>query len=230
MIVMPESVPSATDPDRRWVIATGNAHKYQEFCLLAQEVPGLELLPLPPEVAAEASPEETEDSYEGNARVKAVYYASRLGVSVLSDDSGLEIPALEGFPGIISARFASEVGGYPEAFAVLREKLRDRGLVDVAGYPTGLPVAATFVCAMASKDNRGCVWSTEARWHGHLALDPDSVARTGFGYDPIFVPQGYRCPVACLDASVKQAQSHRRRAWDRWVAALTVSFASSSSV
>lgn len=154
-------------------------------------------------------PEETEDSFTGNALLKARAAARAAGLPALSDDSGLCVEALGGEPGIHSARWAGEPRDFSRAMEKVEQALGACGATDRS---------AKFVCALAVAwpDGREAVFEGEI--HGHLVWPPRG--DRGFGYDPVFVPDGEQLTFAEMDPVRKHAMSHRARAVDRLRSAL----------
>jgi len=185
------------------LIATGNRGKLRELSAMLEKIPvkwvGLDGFPAAVEV------EETGGTFEENARLKASGYARQTGLWTVADDSGLEIDALGGAPGVLSARYAGSGTPFPE-------KIR-RILGEVDG--SGLAIRkARFVCAMAVADASGKVrFIAEGECRGDLAREPRGAG--GFGYDPIFVPEGHEATFGELPDEVKRAISHRGRAADK---------------
>jgi len=158
---------------RRLLIATTNANKVREIRGLLTAVP-LELTTLAawPNLAA---PEETGATFEENARAKARYYAAATGELTVAEDSGLEIDALDGAPGVESARYGGADTPYPEKFSMIYQSLRARGAADSA---------ARFVCAVAVARGGEILFETRGTVDGRIAPEPRGSG--GFGYDPIF--------------------------------------------
>ena len=176
------------------LIATHNPGKIKEF------LPLLAPLGLEPVSAGELGlpePDETADSFPGNARLKALAAARVSGLPALANDSGISIAALNGAPGIFSARYAA--GDYPAAFARI-----------IAAAEAADEWRAWFTCALcyALPDGTTATYIGEA--HGRVSA-PQGTA--GFGYDPIFVPDGYEQSYAELGAEIKDSISHRARAF-----------------
>lgn len=191
---------------RGLVLATTNRDKVREIRLLLRDRPLAirTLADLPPV----AEPEEGGDSFAANARLKAVYYASAIPGLVVSEDSGLEVDALGGEPGVRSARYLSPTATYPERFAAILHRLD--GLPDSAR-------TARFVCAVAVADGLRLLFETSATVEGRIAGTP--VGRGGFGYDPIFFSPELGCTLAEA-GDAKAAVSHRGRAFAalvRWL-------------
>ncbi len=177
----------------RFVLATRNAHKVRELAAL---LPAHQLVALPDDV--ELPPEDAPD-FAGNALGKARAASQALGLAAIADDSGLEAEALDGGPGVRSARYAG-------AGATDADNLRKL----IAEVPVGSPLA--YVCAIAVVLPDGTETTVEGRCTGVMAAAPEGDG--GFGYDPVFVadddPQGRT--MAQLTDAQKSAISHRGRA------------------
>lgn len=193
---------------RRVVIATGNAGKLREL----QEL----LRPLDIEVVAQSAlgvrpPPEDGDSFVANALIKARHAASNTGLAAIADDSGLEVDALAGAPGVWSARFAGPDATDDRNNALLLQRL--------AGVPDGQRTAR-YRCAMVyvrcGADPAPIV--REASWGGRIATMPRGAG--GFGYDPLFIPQGELRTAAEMSAAEKNRVSHRALAISALLAAL----------
>ncbi len=184
------------------LIATGNAHKLAEIRSILQ-VPQLDLMgirdfgPLP-------TVEEDGDTFEANAILKAVALARASGLWTLADDSGLEVEALDGAPGVRSARYAGE----PSNDAANNHKL-------LACLETVCDRRARFRCVIALSDPAGRTRTVSGSCAGTLLRDQRG--RGGFGYDPLFIPDGFELSFAELEAGVKNRISHRAKALDRAV-------------
>ena len=147
-----------------------------------------------------AEPEETGTTFAANARLKARYYAGATGELTVAEDSGLEIDALDGEPGVRSARFNGE--SYADKFAAIRRMLAERG----AGGST-----ARFVCALAVARPGAVLWEAAGVVEGRVQLPPRGGG--GFGYDPIFHYPPYGRTLAEVTPEEKAAVSHRGRAF-----------------
>jgi XTP/dITP diphosphohydrolase len=179
----------------RLVLASRNAHKLRELSLLLAPH---QLSALPDDVEL---PPETGTTFVANALVKARTAAAATGMAAVADDSGIEAAALDGAPGIFSARYAGEDAGDGENLAKL--------LRDVA--PDG-ETRVEYVCALVLVEPDGRELIAEQRCHGHLTHQPRGEG--GFGYDPAVVPDDYDDgrTMAELSAAEKDAISHRGRA------------------
>ncbi len=147
-------------------------------------------------------PEETEATCEGNALLKARYYAKRFDVACVADDSGLEVDALDGAPGVYSARYAGENCTYADNNRKLLSALE------------GLPVEkrhARFVCVAAFVDEEGAEHVEGGTVEGVIA--PESRGEHGFGYDPVFIPDGFDLTFGESTPEAKAEVSHRGRAF-----------------
>ncbi len=188
----------------RLVLATANPHKAVEISGL---LPGVELVPRPEEVG---EVEETEDTLEGNARLKARAVAAVAGEPAVADDTGLEVDALGGRPGVLAARYAGEDATYADNVAKLLDELAgvdddDRRArfrtVALVAWPDGREVAGHGVV------------------EGHIASE--ARGERGFGYDPVFVPDdGDGRTFAEMTVEEKAAVSHRARAFAALLQAL----------
>ena len=154
-------------------------------------------------------PEETETTFAGNARLKAVAAATASGLPSLSDDSGLEVACLGGDPGIYSARWA----GPSKDFAVAMKKVADE--VTKHGGWTGAGPKANFVCALCIAIPGRTPQIFEGKIHGHLVWP--SRGSLGFGYDPMFLADGYDQTFGEMESDAKHAISHRAIAFAKFV-------------
>jgi XTP/dITP diphosphohydrolase len=190
--------------NRDLFIATGNVHKFREFLQLECLFPTGFRLRSAQDAGGMPDVEENAGSFVGNARIKARALRS-IAPSlawVLADDSGLCVDALDGAPGIQSARYAGPEGDSAKNLAKL--------LADLSREPDGLR-RAHFICVLVALDPNGREFVTEGRCHGHLLHAP--VGTAGFGYDPIFVPDGHMQTFAQMGEAVKNPISHRGLAW-----------------
>ncbi len=170
-------------------VATHNQHKIRE---ISQILPDFEIVPDDPEGVEETAPD-----FIGNAFIKVRAIAAKHpGEWCMADDSGLEVWALGGAPGVRSARYAGEPSNTPNNNALL--------LKNLAGAEDR---TANFTCAIALVDPNGVEHEAIGKCFGHIALEPSGAA--GFGYDPLFVPDGHDKSFADLSADEKNAISHR---------------------
>jgi len=185
---------------QRLVIATTNAGKIREIEQILAGTP-FEIVTLAqfPQVPA---PEETGQTFAENARQKALYYARATGELTVAEDSGLEIQALEGRPGVESARFGGDTS-YPEKFALIYAALAEK---------PGASRAARFVCALALAQGERIVFESTGTVEGRIAPEPRGTG--GFGYDPIFFYPPFGATLAEA-ADQKSEVSHRARAFRR---------------
>jgi XTP/dITP diphosphohydrolase len=149
-------------------------------------------------------PEETGESFEENALVKARAASSGSGLLALADDSGLEVEALGGQPGIQSARWGGPDRDFDLAMARVHEELEATG---------GAYLRANFTCALALAAPNGEEIVTSGKVYGAIAWPPRG--SRGFGYDPIFMADGYRETFGEMDPGLKNELSHRMRAFER---------------
>lgn len=189
---------------RRLYLASGNAHKVAEFAELARTA-GLPLELISARAVGGMPPvEEDTGTFKGNAFKKARALRTRVPADgwVMADDSGLCVDALSGAPGVESAYYAGPLG---DAAANLQKLI-----ATMADVPEGRR-GAHFVCVLAIVDPAGNEYLFEGRCEGALAMAPRSGG--GFGYDPLFVPEGETRTFAELADSAKNSLSHRARAW-----------------
>ena len=184
--------------DNKMVVATNNPHKLKEIAsILGQEI---ELLSLK-DIQCFADIPETADTLEGNARQKAMYIYENYGMDCFADDTGLEVEALGGAPGVFSARYAGE-GHDSEANM---QKL----LKELAGKENRKAQFRTVICLIRN----GKEHLFEGIVKGEIIQEKRG--GEGFGYDPIFVPEGYDLTFAELGDDVKNTISHRARAVEK---------------
>ena len=181
----------------RVVLATANPGKQREFAtLLAPR--GFELV-LQSDLGIE-SVEETGNTFEDNALLKARHAAERSGLPALADDSGLEVDALGGRPGVWSARYAGA--------GATDEQNNARLIEELAGVPDEQRTAR-YRCVLAlvrgPRDTQPIL--AQGSWEGRIGQEP--VGNGGFGYDPYFIPAGLNCTAAELSPARKNALSHR---------------------
>ena len=181
------------------VLATRNKKKVEEIRRVLQD-PSIELLTL---VDFPECPEVIEDgeSFQANAEKKAVEVAQSTGFHALADDSGLVVDTLDGAPGIYSARYAGE-GATDQANL---QKVLD----ELAGQSVSLRTAR-FECVISLASPEGVVKSYFGRVEGAISESPQG--ENGFGYDPVFLPEGNSRTFAQMGAGEKDSMSHRGRA------------------
>ena len=192
-------------PGARLVAATHNPGKARELAALLEgrfEVVTAGALGL-------AEPEETEQTFEGNALVKARAAARASGLVALADDSGLSVAALGGAPGIFSARWAGPDRDFGRAMALVQQRLAESESDDPAAW---------FTSALAVAWPDGPAVVVEGRVDGRLTFPPRG--DQGFGYDPIFLPEGETRTFGEMDEAQKDRFSHRSRAFAKLKAAL----------
>ena len=184
---------------RDLLVATTNLHKLEEYRAIFSDLP-YRLLSLR-DIRLDTDVEETGSTFAENAELKARSYAQASGLLTLADDSGLEIDALGGAPGVFSARFAGKDTSYEERFRLILGRLK------------GLPIeqrGARFRCAIAIAEPSGPTRLVEGVIEGVIADAPRG--ERGFGYDPIFLVPELGMTTAELTAEDKNRISHRGRA------------------
>ena len=184
------------------LLASANQGKLRELRTILAGLP-VELVGLteaglgdPPEV------EETGDTFLENALLKGRAYAAWSGLAAVADDSGLEVDALGGAPGVRSARYAGQGAG--------DQANLDKLLAALTGVPPERRTAR-FRCAAVLVDPKGGEWHAEAAWEGRVLDAPRGTG--GFGYDPVFLPDGWDRTSAEVDQATKDAASHRGKAF-----------------
>jgi XTP/dITP diphosphohydrolase len=184
------------------LLASANQGKLRELRTILDGLP-VELVGLteaglgePPQV------EETGETFLENALLKGRAYAAWSGLAAVADDSGLEVDALGGAPGVRSARYAGQGAG--------DQANLDKLLAALAGVPPERRTAR-FRCAAVLVDPETGEWHAEAAWEGRLLEAPRGSG--GFGYDPVFLPEGWELTSAEVDQATKDAASHRGQAF-----------------
>lgn len=193
----------------RLLIATTNPHKLREIRSLLADA-RVELLSLADRPAV-AEPEETGDTFQDNARQKALFYDRHVTEPMgwafqptltVAEDSGLVVDALDGEPGVRSARFLRPDATYPERFEEILRRLGDR---------PGAPRTARFICAMSVVLGGEIVFETTGTVEGEIAERPRGSA--GFGYDPLFYFPPYGCTLGEVSNEQKLEVAHRGQAF-----------------
>ncbi|MDP5324917.1 MAG: RdgB/HAM1 family non-canonical purine NTP pyrophosphatase [Litorivicinaceae bacterium] len=182
---------------QRVVLATSNPGKVREFQILLAPM-GLEIISQSD--LGVSSPEETGLTFIENALIKARHAARMTGLPAIADDSGLVVPALNGMPGLYSARYAGLNASDGENVVRLLNDMAMLSDHDRIGY---------YLCAMTliTQPTDPAPVIAQAGWPGRIGFEPKGTG--GFGYDPIFIPEGSDRTAAEMDPDVKNAQSHR---------------------
>ena len=182
---------------QRVVLATSNPGKVREFQILLAPM-GLEIISQSD--LGVSSPEETGLTFIENALIKARHAARMTGLPAIADDSGLVVPALNGMPGLYSARYAGLNASDGENVVRLLNDMAMLSDHDRIGY---------YLCAMTliTQPTDPAPVIAQAGWPGRIGFEPKGTG--GFGYDPIFIPEGTDRTAAEMDPDVKNAQSHR---------------------
>jgi len=183
-----------------WTLASSNAGKLAEYRSLFHALP-IELRAL--DAGSAEVPEETGITFVENALIKARHAAQLVRGPALADDSGLCVDALNGAPGVLSARFAGAAANDADNIALLLDRL--------AGVAAAQRTAA-FYCVIVAVRNADdpIPWIASGLWHGRIATE--SRGSNGFGYDPVFIDPDLDLTAAELDPAQKNARSHRSRA------------------
>lgn len=189
------------------LVATTNQYKLKEIRELLSAAP-VQLVELNqfPNIK---EPEETENTFSANARLKASSYSKMTKMLTVAEDSGLVIDALNGDPGVYSARFVSSDATYQERFVEIFRRLKS---------VPHLPRTARFICALAVVDNEKVVFETSSTIEGEITKAVSGSA--GFGYDPIFYYPPYNATLAEVSQHDKLLVAHRGKAFrnlKRWL-------------
>ena len=183
------------------LLATNNAGKLRELRQLLSKLSGVQLLS-PQEIGLELEVRETGSTYAENASLKAAAFAKRSGLIVIADDSGLEVDVLGGAPGIRSAR-------YSPLFGATDSDRRALLLENLGGHPR--PWTARFRAWVAIAVPGEAIRQVEGICEGEII--PEERGENGFGYDPVFIPEGHDQTFSELPTDVKNEMSHRARAF-----------------
>lgn len=183
----------------KMIFATGNEGKMREVRMILGDL-GAEILSLK-EAGIQAEAEENGTTFEENAVIKAKEIMEKTGALVLADDSGLEVDALNGEPGIYSARYMGHETSY---------HIKNRNLIERLEGKTGEERSARFVCAIAACFPDGRVLTTRGTMEGQIGYEEKG--ENGFGYDPIFYLPEYQCYSGELPLEEKNKLSHRGKA------------------
>ena len=183
---------------KKLVVATNNAHKLEEIAAILGDE--MELLSLK-DIHCDADIPETADTLEGNARQKAMYIYENYGMDCFADDTGLEVEALNGAPGVYSARYAGDGHDSEANMQKLLHELEDK--------ENRKAQFRTAICLILE----GKEYLFEGIVKGEIIKEKRGEA--GFGYDPIFVPEGHELTFAELGNDIKNTISHRARAVEK---------------
>ena len=181
------------------LLATTNQGKLREYCHLLKGLP-FEIV-IPADEGIDITVDEKKETFEENARLKAVTYSRLSGLVTLADDSGLEVDALGGGPGIVSARFAGEQASDKDRIEHLLARLKD--------VPWGKRTAR-FRCVIAVATPEGETELCDGECQGLVAFEPKG--ENGFGYDPVFYLPEFGKTIAELPLETKNHVSHRGKA------------------
>ena len=183
----------------KMICATGNEGKMRDVRMILGDL-GAEILSLK-EAGIQAEAEENGTTFEENAVIKAKEIMEKTGALVLADDSGLEVDALNGEPGIYSARYMGHETSY---------HIKNKNLIERLEGKTGEERSARFVCAIAACFPDGRVLTTRGTMEGQIGYEEKG--ENGFGYDPIFYLPEYQCYSGELPLEEKNKLSHRGKA------------------
>lgn len=196
--------------------ATSNPGKLRDFAVAAQNL-CIEPLPGLSEITA---PAEDEPTFAGNARVKAIYYSRFApGQIIVADDSGLEVDALHGEPGVRSARYASDGGFETHEPANIDQRNNRYLLSKLENAPEGQR-RARYRCVLAAARDGACLFTGEGTVEGEIMTQPRG--EKGFGYDPLFYLPDLGKTMAEIDLETKHSISHRGKALRALLLAMSI--------
>jgi len=186
---------------KKIVIGTNNDGKYREICgLLPKKTKKFSIKKF-----KILSPKEIGKSFEENSMIKASYFSKKINLVCLADDSGLEIDLLNGAPGIYSARWASNKGNFDEAIEKIFKKM-NKIKKNWKNKST-----ARFICCLSIYWPNGKSYLSKAIVKGKIS--PQKKGSNGFGYDPIFIPYGYKKTFGEMKPKLKMSIDHRHKAF-----------------
>ena len=185
------------------IIGTNSEGKYREICDLLPN----DIKKHPPKEFNILSPAETGKSFEENSFIKASYFSKKTNLICLSDDSGLEIDLLKGEPGIYSSRWSGEKNNFDLAIKKIFEKMNN------AKKDWENENSAKFICCMTLFWPNGKYYSSQGTVKGKISKEKKG--KNGFGYDPIFIPNGYNQTFGEMEFKLKMSIDHRFKAFDK---------------
>ena len=177
---------------KKILIGTHNNGKFKEIAYLLPKK-YKKISPLKLKIK---SPKETGKSFKSNARLKVNFFSKFVDYKVISDDSGLCIKALNNRPGIFSARLAKKQGSFLKAMKLILKKLKNKKNRN-----------ATFVCSLSYKDEKGKITTAQGNLKG--TISNKIIGKKGFGYDPIFIPNGQKITFGQMSKIKKIKMDHR---------------------
>ena len=183
------------------VIGTNNGGKYKEICSLLQN----KVKKHSPKEFDILTPEETGKSFEENSLIKASYFSKKTNLICLSDDSGLEIDLLKGKPGIYSSRWSEKKGNFNLAIKKIFEEMNN------IKKDWKNDNAARFICCMTLLWPDGKNYSSKGIVKGKISTEKKG--KNGFGYDPIFIPDGYSQTFGEMESKLKMSIDHRFKSY-----------------
>ena len=189
------------DKIKKVLIGTKNEGKYREICHLLPN----EVKKYAPKEFDILSPKETGKSFEENSFIKASYFSKKTNLICLSDDSGLEIDLLKGKPGIYSSRWSNEKNNFDSAIKKIFEKMSN------TRKDWENDNSAKFVCCMTLFWPNGKHYSSQGTVKGKISKEKKG--KNGFGYDPIFIPDGYNQTFSEMEPKLKMSVDHRFKAF-----------------
>ena len=189
---------------KKIIIGTHNQGKMNEISDLLP----ISIKKISPKDLNISSPEETGDNFEDNSKLKAKFFSEKSNLISVADDSGLEIDCLNGAPGIYSARWAGKEGDFDKAI----EKVFNE-ILKVDSKWESKKIVARFICCLTIYWPDGKLISSKGSIEGFISNK--KLGKNGFGYDPIFVPNGYKKTFGQMDSKLKYTIDHRYKAYSK---------------
>ena len=183
------------------IVGTNNPGKYKEICNLLPN----KIKKYSPKKLGIKSPKETGISFKENSFIKASYFSKKTNLICLSDDSGLEIDFLKGDPGIYSSRWAGRKNNFNLAIKKIYEKMK----IEPKNWKK--KNSASFICCITLFWPNGKTFSSTGITKGRISIN--KAGENGFGYDPIFIPNGYNKTFGQMKSSLKMSIDHRFKAY-----------------
>ena len=180
------------------LIGTHNKGKYREICKLLKK----NIKKISPNALKIKSPKETGKTFLANSKLKANYFYKKSNLISISDDSGLQVQSLRGRPGIYSARWAKKYGSFSNAMKFILKKMKNKK-----------NRAATFICSLSFKYPKKKPINVIGKIQGRISLK--ILGKKGFGYDPIFIPNGHNKTFGEISPKLKMTIDHRYKAYDK---------------
>ena len=188
---------------KKIIVGTNNDGKYREICNLLPK----DIIKYSPKKFNLLTPEENGKSFEENAMIKAVYFSKKTNLICLSDDSGLQIDILKGLPGIYSSRWSGENNNFDQAIKKIFKEMTN------VKKNWQSQSSARFICCLAVFSPNGEKYLSKGVVEGKISVEKKG--NKGFGYDPIFIPNGYNQTFGEMEPKLKMSLDHRYKAFSK---------------